>query len=145
MPAPLRFLAKGAGMTPNYAAQAGGIRCFHGYKFDSTLGPKVAMRDEFGRSTAEVRNHGAFVKSLGEIVTVDFFDQHRGEYIRHLRDGDLWPADEYTAQLAGVAFDPKFGGEHDDAAKAAQDKELDAQRDVASQPLPTPPAPPKKG
>jgi hypothetical protein len=33
----------------------------------------------------------------------------RPEVIKAARDGELWPADEATAQACGVAFDPKFG------------------------------------
>lgn len=132
-------------MVPDYAAQAGGIRRFHGYSFDASLGPKVEVRDELGRKTGEVRNHGAFVKKLGaatdDVIVISSADPNRSEYIRHLRDRDLWPADEYTAQMVGQKFDPTFGGEHSDEAKASQKLALDEARAVSAQPLPSQPAP----
>lgn len=33
------------------------------------------------------------------------------EYVRELKEGMLWPADEATAKRCGVKFDPTFGGE----------------------------------
>lgn len=147
MPDPsLKFLAKGTAMVPDYAAQASGIRCFHGYAFDKTIGPKVEIRDPItGASSGQVGNHGGFVKQIGVVVEVKPGSLGFSECIRHLRDGDLWPGDEYTAALVGQKFDKDFGGEHSDAAKAAQDKSLAEQREVGAQPLPPPPAPPKKG
>lgn len=140
---PLKFLPRGTGMVTDYGQMRAGVRRFHGFKHDPTLGPKLPLVDDKGVPTGAVGNHGAFVKQLGEVVTVPFEDQHRGEYIRAMRDGDLWPADEYTAQLAGVAFDKTFGGEHDDKAKLTQKAEIDAARGLAAQPLPpAPPAPP---
>ncbi len=142
---PLKFLPKGTGMVQDYGQMRAGVRCFHGYKHDPTLGAKVPIFDDKGVPTGATGNRGAFVKQLGSesVVVVPFEDDHRGEYIRALRDGSLWPADEYTAQLAGLAFDKAFGGEHDDKAKAAQKAALDEARGVAAQPLPpAPPAPP---
>lgn len=43
------------------------------------------------------------------------------EFVRALRDGSLWAADAATAKRAGVAFDPKYGGEY--AAKPAKPAE----------------------
>jgi hypothetical protein len=45
----------------------------------------------------------------------------RGEYLRALKKGDLFPADQATADLAGVDFDPTFGGAVKSAAKKAGD------------------------
>ncbi len=140
---PLKFLPRGSGMVTDYTAMRSGIRRFHGYRHDATLGPKMPLVDAQGVPTGAVGNHGAFVKQLGDVITVPFEDQHRGEYIRAMRDGDLWPADEYTSSLCGVPFDKTFGGEHDEAAKARQKAAIDEQRGVAAQPLPPPPpAPP---
>lgn len=145
----LRFLAKGTGMVPDYESQRAGVRRFHGYRHDPTLGPKYQVLDERGQATGMTANHGAFVKQLGEVVEVPFQSQHRAEYLRHLRDGDLWPADEFTASQCGVKFDPNFGDEHGASAKAAQDAALVEERGIAAQPLPQPapaPAPaPKQG
>jgi hypothetical protein len=36
------------------------------------------------------------------------------DLIKACKDGDLWAADEATALVCGVAFDPTFGGDHPD-------------------------------
>jgi hypothetical protein len=102
--AKLRVLPRGKALVPNYEAQEGGVRRFHGWKHDASLGPSFV--DE---STKVMHHHGGFVKGVGEVVELPM----RGEYIRHLRDGDLWPADEPTARACGAKWDPTFGGEHD--------------------------------
>lgn len=106
--ATLRVLAKGVAQVPNYEAQEGGrnARVSH---VCLPLGPE--FHDE---ETHTKRRHAAFVKRVGEVVTVP----DRAEYRRHLRDGDLYPADGETAAAAGVKFDPSFGEEHDDSAMA---------------------------
>lgn len=99
----LRVLAKGTAQVPNYEAQAGGrnARVSH-----STLpiGPQFDDVDQPGRKL----RHAVFVKHVGRVLTVP----DRAEYRRHLRDRDLWPADQETAAACGVPFDPTFGGEH---------------------------------
>lgn len=35
--------------------------------------------------------------------------RHRSEVLKAVRDGDLWAADEDTAKVCGVRFDPTFG------------------------------------
>ena len=104
----LRFLTRGNGLTPDYDAQARGIRRFHGWKHDPTKGPR--FKDSI---TGEQKAHGGFEKQVRQIVEIPISNPHRNEYIRHLREGSLWPADSETAQLAGVPFDPTYGGEHD--------------------------------
>jgi hypothetical protein len=141
----LRFLARGTGMTPDYESQRAGVRRFHGYKHDPKLGPKYEVRDERGVPTGAIANHGAFVKQLGEVVEVPWHSPHKAEYLRHLRAGDLWAADEFTAQQAGVPFDPSFGGEHGDDWKAAQAAALAEERAIADKPLPQPAPAAKQG
>lgn len=100
----LRVLAKGSAQVPNYEAAAAGQngRITHACL---PLGP------EFFDDEAKVtRRHAAFVKYVGKVIEVP----DRAEYRRHLRDGDLYPADIETAQAAGVPFDKDFGHEHDD-------------------------------
>jgi hypothetical protein len=128
----LRFLAKGTAMVPHYEAQKGNVRRFHGWKHDPTLGPKFKVLDHLGRPTEETKNHGGFVKQLGQIISVGIHSEFAGEYIRHLRDGDLWPADEYTARMAKVKFDPDFGAEHKQEAKAEQDAALEAAKQMSA-------------
>ncbi len=104
----LRVLAKGTAQVPHYEKLEGGInaRITHACL---AIGPE--FQDE---ETRQMRRHAAFVKHVGVVLEVP----DRGEYRRHLRDGDLWPADIETANAVGVSFDPDFGGEHHDAAKA---------------------------
>jgi len=125
-PQKLRFLAKGSAMVPHYESQHGGTRRFHGWKHDATLGPKFKHLDVMGRETGQTAHHGAFVKQLGQIVSVGVRSQFAAEYLRHLRDGDLWPADEFTARMAKVKFDPSFGAEHGEDAQAAHEEALAA-------------------
>lgn len=109
----LRFLARGTALVPHYEAQEAGQRRFHGWKHDATQGPSYIDPE-----TKQSRNHGAFTKRVGieNVIAVPTTSRFRSEYVRHLREGDLWPADEFTAQQAGVPFDPSFGGEHDASA-----------------------------
>lgn len=127
MPAPdqqkLRFLAKGTAMVPHYEAQKGGTRRFHGWKHDATLGPKFEKLDDLGRGTGMHAHHGAFVKQHGQVIAVGVRSEFAGEYLRHLRDGDLWPADEFTARMGRVKYDPTFGGDHSEDAKATAELE----------------------
>jgi hypothetical protein len=104
----LRVLAKGSAQVPNYEAQEGGrnARITHACL---AIGPE--FHDDDSHTTLR---HAAFVKHVGKVVTVP----DRAEYRRHLRDGDLYPADGETAAACGVPFDPDFGGEHDEDAKA---------------------------
>jgi hypothetical protein len=118
----LRVLPRGTARVPDYAALTGTrTNRFHGWVADKTIGAKFIDAD----SKAEMR-HLVHVKKLGleHVIEIRMNDPHIGEYIRHLRDGDLWPADQETATRVGVKFDPTFGGEHHDEAKAAQDADL---------------------
>lgn len=108
----LRFVAAagkdGAGfpMTPHYGLQEQGIRAFHGVKADATIGAPFLNAMKGGQPD----RHMAFVAVDGPeaIEEVDFSSPYRNEYIRHLKDGDLLPADAYTASVAGVKFDPSL-------------------------------------
>lgn len=40
-----------------------------------------------------------------------------GYFLKALRRGDLWAADRPTADIAGVPFDPTFGGEYPNLSK----------------------------
>lgn len=149
----LKFLAKGTAMVPDYSAQVGGVRRFHGYAFDRALGPQREVRNPLtGAPSGEgARPGGGFVKQLGLVVEIKATDPYLAEYIRHLRAGDLWPADEYTASFARQPFDASFGGEHSDEAKAAAQRELDEARSLAAESAPKTPTlmqpstPAKKG
>lgn len=49
-------------------------------------------------------------------------DYHH-DLVKAAKDGDLWPADEYTAKVCGLAFDPNFGGEETETIKAWKAKQ----------------------
>lgn len=76
------------------------------------------MRRKLGRAYKEIStgDYGYVPTNVAESVT------KRAEIARALADGDLWPADQATADWAnsithaGVKFDPTFGG---DAALSA--------------------------
>jgi len=117
----LRVLARGSAMVPDYGAlanPAGAMRRFHGRRLRRDVGP--TFKDEKG----EVRHHGGFEKVVDHVVTIAPNSEHYAEYIRHLRDGDLWAADQVTADAAGVLFEPDFGGEHPGHASLKEHAEL---------------------
>ena len=96
--ATLRVRRKGTAMVPHYETHPQ-VRRFHGWKFDPTLGEEF----EHPETKSMVRAGG--FGSHDDVIEVP----DTVEYRRHLRDGDLWPADQDTAQAAGVPFDPSFG------------------------------------
>jgi len=103
----LRFYARGTALVSNIDAMEQGTRRFVGRKFE-------AVKDQPGRF--------AFVPT-GEPEEVPY----RHEYARACADGDLWPADQATADAVSkamscdVKFDAKFGGELPPKAKSAGD------------------------
>src|SRR4051794_32122943 len=94
MPATLKVLARGTAMV--HAHHREGVREYVGRTYDPALGAAGGWPP----SSTPV-----------EIPMV-------GEFILAPRDGDLWAADEATAKVAGVPFDPKYGGEYVQADKA---------------------------
>lgn len=121
----LRVLPRGRAMVSHYGAltqQTGASRRFLGWKHRADLG-----HESVDETSKAVTRGGAFVRcavdsksgeesdsfsSLDHAHAVTADDPHRTEYLRHLRDGDLWAADEATAAAARVPFEPDFGGEH---------------------------------
>ena len=116
----LRFVAaggiNGGPMTPDYAAQSHGMRRFHGRRLDSAIGQPFMNARKGGMPD----RHAVFVAHEGAeaIEEVDFSSPYRAEYLRHLKEGDLLPADQFTAQQAGVKFDSTLKG----AAMWGEDK-----------------------
>lgn len=112
---PLRVLHRGVALVQDYSALMGlpGINRKIGAVFDKDLGPEII---EAGTPTG--RRHGGFVKLVDEPTVIPAEDPYYSEYVRHLRDGDLWAYDQATADAAGVAFEPDFGGEHEKASAA---------------------------
>jgi hypothetical protein len=114
---PLRVLHRGTAMVSNYRALVEAkTRRYHGLVFDSTVGGDFLDAD--GKPTGQ--KHGGFRKLADEVVTIPADDPYRAEYIKHLKDGDLWAADQATADAAGVPFEFDFGGEHEKYAKSAE-------------------------
>lgn len=70
-------------MVQDYRALFAGVRRYIGMRLDASLGGFVASGDTIALNSAE---------------------PHFNEYVRHMRDGDLVPADETSAMLAGVPF-----------------------------------------
>lgn len=77
-------------------------------------------------------------EKLDQDITVPY-DSH---YIRDIVDGDLWPADEETAEACRemaeskgriVTFDPEFGGEYHDHAKKKAADLAEAKAAIAAQ------------
>lgn len=116
----LRFVAvageNGGPMVPDYDAQRAGQRRYVGRYLDPNRGQPFIDAD----SNVPMR-HAAFVAhahdalhpetkaplAVHEVATTS---RHAGEYLRHLRGGDLLPFDAFTAQTAGVPFDPTLSG-----------------------------------
>lgn len=112
----LRVLARGRALVPDYErAQNDKRNAFLGWSCQP-IGPEFTDPE-----TGSQMRHAGFVKRIGGVVSVPV----RAEYLRHLRDGDLWPADIQTAQIACVKFDPAYGGEHTEEEKANQKSDLD--------------------
>lgn len=89
----LRVRARGEALVQDYEALEAGIKRFVGRKYVQVEGGQWG----FAPTNAEqvVPNHA--------------------EYLREIREGALWAADEATAAKAGVKFDATFG-----AVKAAK-------------------------
>ena len=114
----LRVVAQGGEnggpMVPHYESLETATRRFVGRFLDRSQGE--AFRDQ---DTGQEMRHAVFVahahdefhpetgKSLA-IHEVPMTSRFVGEYIKHLRAGDLLPADTFTAELAGRPFDPTF-------------------------------------
>ena len=131
-------------MVTDYTAQASGRRCFHGRVLDPTQGQMFEFSDVVkapnGKSQVVKiqRRHAVFVPSADPVFEVPENDRHVGEYLRHLRDGDLIPADLATAQAAGVKFDPTFAKSlhrihaAEQAAEASKPKQAEESAKVAA-------------
>lgn len=161
----LRVLPRGTARVPDYLALCGTpgnppmrpTNRFHGWTPNRTHGmpfedPNVRRSPD--KPPVFVGRHLIHVKKVGleHAVEIPLDDPYAGEYRLHLRNGDLWPADEFTAQECGVKFDPTFGGEHTAEEAEAQAHELatlkakhDAIAGVAPAPITTAASPAKDG
>jgi hypothetical protein len=107
----LRVLPRGTAMVMHYerTARHGQPASYHGWKHDSLLGDEYVDPEFSTKDKKVVRRDGGFVKHAPEVIEVP----NSVEYRRALVDLSLWPADQATAQEAGVPFDPTFGGEEE--------------------------------
>lgn len=107
----LRVLARGTASAPIHSAHARGMSRFVGRVDDLELGTPFVAVDENG-----IKTPGIMPARVCSPVPTEFSqDADYSEFteqLLHLRQGDLWPADEATARMAGVPFDPMFGGEY---------------------------------
>jgi len=102
MSSKLRFRARGTALVQNFERLEAGIKSFVGRKFEEVQtddGPRMAF------------------KPTDEADEV----QYCAEYVKACKAGDLWPADEATANACGVSFDPMFGASKPEP-KAAESK-----------------------
>jgi hypothetical protein len=83
----LRFRARGTALVTNFAHLEGGKKSFVGRKF------------------VEVEPGNWGFAPTGE----DHELPYAAEYVKACADGDLWPADQATADACGVKFDSTFG------------------------------------
>lgn len=96
----LKVLPKGEIKVPDYAALPR-TRRFHGWTVSSVAGEAVTD------SIVGIANqHQEYIKG-DEVIALPA----SVEYVRDLKAGLFWAADQATAQLAGIAFDGAFGGE----------------------------------
>lgn len=121
--APLRVLPRGTALVQDYLAlhnENAVVRTsrFHGWRFDAKLGHDV-LDPKTGKPSG--KKQGGRVKLVDQVVEIPADDPFRTEYIRHLRDGDLWAADVETARAAGVPFEPEFLDEHPATAERLRD------------------------
>ncbi len=108
----LSVLARGTASVPLHSAHARGIARFVGRVDDVELGTPFVSVDETGQKTQAVMP--ARVCSADPTVFArDNDSQEFAELLKALAEGDLWPFDEASARIAGVAFDPTYGGEYE--------------------------------
>lgn len=92
----LLLRARGESLCSDYGALKAGVRRFVGRKLVEV------EPGQFGFApTNESEKHS-----------------YRHEYVREVQMGCLWAADAATAELCSVKFDPTFGGELPEPAKA---------------------------
>jgi len=83
----LRVRARGTASVPNHEAEAAGVRRFVGRKY------------------IEVEPGVWGFQPTGEVEELPY----SSDYVKHVKDGELWPADKATAEACGVEFDATFG------------------------------------
>lgn len=107
----LRVLARGTASAPIHSAHARGMARFVGRFDDFELGTPFVAVDDNGIKTPSIMP-ARVCSAVPTEFAQDADPTEFTEQLLHLRQGDLWPADEATARMAGVPFDPEFGGEY---------------------------------
>jgi hypothetical protein len=109
LPPPLHVLHRGRAMVQNHRKLADtGTKAFIGLAHDPKVGHDI-LDPETGKPSG--LKQGAFLR-LTEPTVIPGDDPHYPEYVRSLREGDLWAADQATADAAGVLFEAHFAGEY---------------------------------
>lgn len=96
-PKTLRFRARGEALAQNHERLEANIKSF------------------IGRKYIEVEPGQWGFAPTGEAEEVAY----RADYVKACKDGDLWAADQATADACGVAFDSTFGAPKMSASKPA--------------------------
>jgi hypothetical protein len=111
----LKLHARGTALCQDYEAMMQGVRRYIGWRHNPTLGQEFT-----DRGTGEKKMSGGWEKT-GELVEKTFASVVLAhQYIHEIKHGALWAGDEETARLAGVKFDPSFGGDAEFLAKQVE-------------------------
>lgn len=102
----LRVRARDSAMVPDIDAMEAHVRRFIGRRLDSSLG--IVYKD-----AENVERRQAVFVPIDDAVEVPSYP----EYVRSVKEGDLWAADEATANYCGVKFDSNFGVVPEKASK----------------------------
>ena len=89
-------------MVPDIDAMNGHRRAFVGRFLDKSQGEKYIDAEKIERQQA------VFAEKAEHSEVPSYV-----EYVRSVKEGDLWAADQATADYCGVKFDPSFGDESD--------------------------------
>lgn len=110
-PATLRFRARGTALVPNIDLQIARVRGFIGREYvhvKPSDGPEAAAL--LSGQTLDKEGGRWMFRAVEEPTELPY----RHEYVKACKDGDLWPADQDTADACGVEFDETFGDEEND-------------------------------
>ena len=108
----IRVLARGDLLAPVHGLHARGLSRFVGRVDDfHNFGTPFTYKDESGQDVRAVAPARICVAEP-HVFRQDDDETEFTEQLLHLRHGVLWPFDEATARMAGVAFDPTYGGEY---------------------------------
>lgn len=107
----LRVLARGMASAPIHSAHARGMARFVGRVDDFDLGTPYEATDDAGMKVPGIMP-ARVCSPEPTIFAQDADPSEFTEQLLHLRELVLWPFDAETARMAGVPFDPTYGGEY---------------------------------